>query len=115
MNKFYFIFICMILLTSTIFSCEKDAGYQKPYTPGVYVDRTSFNEHMKLWNENPVNSYSYTYSWCWFLSRDCKSPLYNHVVDVVVTNGEISNYTLKEYNCEKENELRPGAELISLL
>ena len=68
-----------------------------PHTPGVTVDTEAFEFHKNLWDNCGIKNYSYTYS----LNR---YPYLNFIVDVTVTNGNIS-YDLKEFNQLKDSEI----------
>lgn len=88
--------VLTILISMFLFvSCQDK--YIMPHIPGVTVDTEAFELHKNLWNSCRIKNYSYTYT----LNR---YPPLNFVVDVTVTNGDIS-YDLKEYNQLKDSEI----------
>ncbi len=85
----------ILILLFLFVSCQDK--YIMPHTPGVTVDTEAFELYKNLWNSCGIKNYSYTYT----LNR---YPPLNFVVDVTVTNGDIS-YDLKEYNQLKDSEI----------
>ena len=90
------VILSAILFSLLLFvSCQDK--YIMPHTPGVTVDTEAFEFHKNLWDNCGIKNYSYTYS----LNR---YPYLNFIVDVTVTNGNIS-YDLKEFNQLKDSEI----------
>ena len=92
----------------SVFSCKKDTdSYKMPYEPGITIDKESFLKHKELWDTTSIQNYSYTYSF-----YNSSLPCDTCVIDVVITNGIVSKYDVKEFNKMPVSEI-PESELIA--
>lgn len=93
MKKMNMLFVFLIAMIS-LFSCKTEDSYKMPYEPGCYVaDKDSFYANKLLWEENIIDSYSYTYTY--EIYEGSKALLGKDILDVFVEKGTVS-YVLKE-------------------
>ncbi len=92
--KKYSVLFATFLFIAMCSSCVNDNNsYKMPYKPGINLNEEAFQEHKKLWAETSIKDYSYTYSYYndLYPCEDC-------VIDVIVRNGEVSEYMVKEFD-----------------
>ena len=94
MKKITNLLLTFIFFPILFLSCGED--YQMPHEPGINIDMEALQQRSSLWTENKSLNYSYTYSFKNYAYPDA------YTVDIIVANGTISSFTLKEYQGETE-------------
>ena len=102
-NQIFLVFLSVIIL---VFSCKKDVdSYERPYESGVYVDREGLESHKKMWEENKIKNYTYTYSYDLRMDKTAANSYSCYKIDVTVENEEVLKYVLKEYEGKTEQDV----------